>query len=43
VVGAAILGIMFFQEPVTVIRITCIALIIIGIVGLKVFSGTTVA
>ena len=43
VVGAAILGILIFNEPVTVIRITCIALIIIGLVGLKVFSGTTAA
>jgi quaternary ammonium compound-resistance protein SugE len=38
-VGAAILGIMVFNEPVTVSRITCIALIVIGIVGLKLFSG----
>jgi quaternary ammonium compound-resistance protein SugE len=38
-VGAAILGIMVFNEPVTVSRITCIALIVIGIVGLKFFSG----
>jgi quaternary ammonium compound-resistance protein SugE len=40
VVGAAILGILIFNEPVTLIRITCITLIVIGIVGLKVFSGT---
>jgi quaternary ammonium compound-resistance protein SugE len=43
VVGAAILGIVFFNEPVTMTRITCIALIVIGIAGLKVFSGTTAA
>jgi quaternary ammonium compound-resistance protein SugE len=41
VVGAAILGILIFNEPVTTIRITCIALIVVGIAGLKVFSGTT--
>ena len=43
VVGAAILGILFFHEPVTLIRISCIALIVIGIVGLKIFSGSTAA
>ena len=43
VVGAAILGILFFHEPVTLIRIGCIALIIIGIVGLKVFSASAVS
>jgi quaternary ammonium compound-resistance protein SugE len=42
-VGAAILGILFFNEPVTMTRIACIALIVIGIVGLKVFSGATAA
>lgn len=40
-VGAAILGILIFNEPVTMARIICIALIVIGIVGLKFFSGTT--
>jgi quaternary ammonium compound-resistance protein SugE len=43
VVGAAILGILLFHEPVTLIRISCIALIIIGIVGLKVFSASAVS
>src|SRR5690348_4699666 len=33
-VGAAIVGILVFHEPVTVARIGCISLIVIGIVGL---------
>ena len=36
--GVAILGMMFFREPVTLARCAFIALIVIGIVGLK-FSG----
>jgi quaternary ammonium compound-resistance protein SugE len=39
-VGAAIIGIVLFNEPVTLARIVCIALIVIGIVGLKVFGGS---
>jgi quaternary ammonium compound-resistance protein SugE len=42
-VGAAIIGIFFFNEPLTVARILCIALIVIGIVGLKVFGGSGAA
>src|SRR6188474_340140 len=42
-VGAAILGILIFKEPVTMARIVCIALIVTGIVGLKFFSDTTAA
>jgi quaternary ammonium compound-resistance protein SugE len=42
-VGAAILGILIFNEPLTVARIVCISLILIGIVGLKLFSGTHAA
>ncbi|MGH8249791.1 MAG: DMT family transporter [Steroidobacteraceae bacterium] len=38
-VGAAILGIAIFHEPVTAARIGCIAIIVIGIVGLKLTSG----
>ena len=34
-VGTAIIGIMFFGEPRTAIRLGCIVLILIGIVGLK--------
>jgi quaternary ammonium compound-resistance protein SugE len=37
-IGAAILGIVIFHEPVTVARIGCIALIVIGIAGLR-FAG----
>lgn len=37
-VGTAILGIVFFAEPVTAARIGCMALIIAGIVGLKLAS-----
>lgn len=38
-VGATILGIALFQEPVTMARIGCIALIVAGIVGLRVTAG----
>ena len=34
-VGAAILGMILFQEPATAIRLGCIALIVAGIIGLK--------
>jgi quaternary ammonium compound-resistance protein SugE len=37
-VGAAILGMILFQEPATALRIGCIVLIVAGIVGLKAFS-----
>lgn len=35
-VGTAALGIVLFGEPRTVLRLTCIVLIVAGIVGLKV-------
>jgi quaternary ammonium compound-resistance protein SugE len=38
-VGTAILGIVLFREPVTVMRILCLCLIVTGIIGLKVFGG----
>jgi len=38
-VGAAILGIAVFGEPATPARLGCIALIILGIVGLKLAGG----
>jgi quaternary ammonium compound-resistance protein SugE len=42
-VGIAIIGMVWFSEPVTILRIVCISLIVIGIVGLKVSgSGTNV-
>jgi quaternary ammonium compound-resistance protein SugE len=37
-VGAAVLGMLFFKEPATLARIACIAMILGGIVGLKVLS-----
>ena len=35
-VGTALLGIVFFGEPRTAIRLGCIALILVGIIGLKI-------
>lgn len=37
-VGTAILGIILFGDPATALRLACIAMIVAGIVGLKVFS-----
>lgn len=34
-VGTAVLGIILFREPATAARLVCIALILTGIVGLK--------
>jgi len=34
-VGTAVLGIILFREPATAMRLVCIGLIVIGIVGLK--------
>ncbi len=38
-VGTAILGVVLFAEPVTLLRLGCIALIVSGILGLKLASG----
>ena len=38
-IGAAVLGIALFDEAVTVARIGCIALIVGGIVGLRLTAG----
>ncbi len=38
-VGSALLGILFFAEPATIARLGCIALVVIGIVGLKLSTG----
>jgi quaternary ammonium compound-resistance protein SugE len=38
-VGTAILGMVYFQEPADAVRILCIALIVAGILGLKLVSG----
>lgn len=37
-VGTAIAGMILFGESRTVIRLVCIAMIVAGIVGLKIFS-----
>lgn len=37
-VGTAIVGILLFKEPATAARLVCLALIVAGILGLKVFS-----
>ena len=39
-VGAAMVGVIAYGEPATVVRTVCILLIVSGIVGLKLFSGT---
>jgi quaternary ammonium compound-resistance protein SugE len=38
-VGAALLGMVLFDEPRTAVRFLCLALIVGGIVGLKVSSA----
>lgn len=38
-VGIAILGMAWLSEPITILRIMCIILIVIGIVGLKVLGS----
>ena len=38
-VGAAILGMILFNEPRDMVRVACIFLIIAGIAGLKLTSG----
>ena len=38
--GTAILGMVFLNEPRDLIRIICLLLIVAGVVGLKVFSGS---
>ncbi|MBK7631340.1 MAG: quaternary ammonium compound efflux SMR transporter SugE [Ignavibacteriales bacterium] len=40
-VGTAILGIILFNESKELVRILFIFLIVVGIVGLKIFSGQT--
>jgi quaternary ammonium compound-resistance protein SugE len=37
-VGAAVLGMLIFEEPMDILRILCILLIIGGIAGLKITS-----
>lgn len=37
-VGTAVLGMVLFREPATVMRLLCIAMIVAGIVGLRLAS-----
>lgn len=37
-IGTVIFGIILFKEPVTVTRLACIALIVSGIIGLKMLT-----
>ena len=37
-VGTAVLGIVFFSESTAFTRLACIALIVVGIIGLKISS-----
>lgn len=38
-VGTAVLGIVLFREPATVVRLVCIGLIVTGIIGLRLAGG----
>ena len=38
-VGTVIYGILFLKEPASVMRLACISLIILAVVGLKLSSG----
>jgi quaternary ammonium compound-resistance protein SugE len=40
-VGTALLGMVLFREPASIPRLICIALIVGGIVGLKLASGAS--
>ena len=42
-VGAAVLGIVFFGESLTLARTGCITLIVLGILGLKLLGGENAA
>ena len=42
-VGTAVLGIALFKEPATAVRLVCIGLILVGILGLKFASGDPVS
>jgi quaternary ammonium compound-resistance protein SugE len=37
-VGAFVMGLILFKEPAEAARIVCVLLIVVGIVGLKIFS-----
>ena len=42
-VGTAIVGIVLFREPATVMRLACIGLIVAGIVGLKLATPAVIS
>ena len=42
-VGTAVLGTVLYREPATAVRLLCIALIIAGIVGLKLATAPSAA
>ena len=42
-VGTAIFGIVVLKEPATAARLICLVLIVSGILGLKLFTPTSVA
>lgn len=39
-VGAVVYGMIFFGEPVTALRLAFVAMIIVGLVGLKLVSAS---
>lgn len=40
-IGTAVLGMILFREPATVMRLVCIGLIVTGIIGLKLATPAT--
>jgi len=40
-VGVAVIGIFWFKEPAGIARLLCISMIVMGVVGLKLFSPDT--
>jgi quaternary ammonium compound-resistance protein SugE len=38
-IGTALFGIFVLNEPATALRLTCLAMIVAGIIGLKFFGG----
>ena len=39
-IGTAVLGVALFREPATAARLVCIALIVAGIIGLRLSAST---
>jgi len=39
--GAVILGIVLFKDPATPMRLACVAMILLGVVGLKLAGGAS--